>query len=301
MVEHEFPRPRRAIVLVLALSLLLLAPALAGVNSGGPERPASTRPEGSNGAPNGLAHHAESCVHVVRRGESLSRIAAHYGTTRPALATANRLAHSATLRAGQRLEVPGCAGARRTRPPASARVDGDVSADPTDSARGAPASFGRPTSHSRRLAFAWPVHGTLTSGFGRRSFWHWHTGVDIKAERGTPIRAAAPGTVVFSGWESSYGEVVKIAHADGFSTLYAHNRRNFVRVGDRVNAGTVIGAVGRTGDATGYHVHFEIRRRGLPQNPLPLLERRELGPTVVAKRDSEASISPVAVSTVSSR
>jgi murein DD-endopeptidase MepM/ murein hydrolase activator NlpD len=301
MVEHEFPCRRGAVVLVLTLSLLLLAPALAGVNSGGPRQPASTRAEGSTGPSAGLSDHEKACTHVVRRGESLSRIAARYGTTRPALVKTNRLAHSATLRVGQRLKVPGCAAARRASPSASASVDGDGFPGRTDSVRGAPASSGRPASPSHRLAFAWPVHGTLTSGFGPRGFWHWHTGVDIKAERGTPIRAAAPGTVVFSGRESSYGEVVKIAHADGFSTLYAHNRRNFVKVGDRVTAGTVIAAVGRTGDATGYHVHFEIRRRGLPQNPLALLERRELGPTVVAKRDSEAPISPVTVSTASSR
>jgi murein DD-endopeptidase MepM/ murein hydrolase activator NlpD len=301
MVEHEYPCPSGAVVLVVTLSFLLLAPALAGVNSGGPHRPASTRAEGSNRSSAGPSDHERSCVHVVRHGESLSRIAARYGTTRPALARANRLPRSATLRTGQRLEVPGCAAAGRAHLPASARVDGEVFPDHAVSARGTQASLGQPTSHSRRLAFAWPVHGTLTSGFGPRGFWRWHTGVDIKAEGGTPIRAAAPGTVTFSGWESSYGEVVKIAHADGFTTLYAHNRRNFVRVGDRVNAGTVIGAVGRTGDATGYHVHFEIRRRGLPQNPLPLLERRELGPTVVAKQDSEAPISAVAVSTASSR
>ncbi len=297
MVERQFPCPRGAVGVGLTLGLLLSATVLAVVNSGGPRSPAPAR-AGETRPPPAVFAHGNSCLHVVRRGESLSRIAERYGTTRPALARANRLARTARLRVGQRLKVPGCA-ARRARQ--VARVDREVSSDHEDPVRGTPASFGRSTSHSHRLEFAWPIHGTLTSGFGPRGFWHWHTGVDIKAERGTPIRAAAPGTVVFSGWESSYGEVVKIAHADGFSTLYAHNRRNFVRVGDRVNTGTVIGAVGRTGDATGYHVHFEIRRRGMPQDPLPLLEHRRPNRTVVAKRDSEASLSPVTVSASASR
>jgi len=130
----------------------------------------------------------------------------------------------------------------------------------------------------QRPAFIWPVDGRVLSGFGRRDVREWHGGLDIKARPGHTIRAAAPGTVLFSGWQSSYGLVVKIAHADGFSTVYAHNVRNFVRVGDRVEAGTAIAAVGRTGRATTNHLHFEIRRHGRSQNPLPLLARRESTP-----------------------
>lgn len=128
-----------------------------------------------------------------------------------------------------------------------------------------------------RVTFRWPVNGPVSSGFGRR-FGEWHSGVDIKAPQGQPIRAAAAGTVLFSGWQSSYGRVVEIAHADGFITVYAHNLRNSVKAGDRVQPGTVIGAVGRTGRATGNHLHFEVRRRGWAQNPLPLLARREPTP-----------------------
>jgi murein DD-endopeptidase MepM/ murein hydrolase activator NlpD len=85
------------------------------------------------------------------------------------------------------------------------------------------------------------------------------------------IRAAAPGTVQFSGWQSSYGRVIRIAHSSGFSTVYAHNSRNFVKVGDRVERGTIIGSVGHTGRASGDHLHFEVRRYGVPRNPLSFL------------------------------
>lgn len=132
---------------------------------------------------------------------------------------------------------------------------------------------------SRPRAFSWPIAGRLTSGFGRRGFWSWHAGVDIAARRGTPIRAAAPGVVRFSGWQSSYGRVIRIAHPDGYTTVYAHNSRNLVKTGDRVERGTVIAAVGHTGHATADHLHFEVRRYGIPRNPLPFLRQQPPVPT----------------------
>src|SRR5262249_9972476 len=81
----------------------------------------------------------------------------------------------------------------------------------------------------------------------------------------------AAGTVIFSGSERYYGRMVRIEHVDGFITLYAHNLENLVEVGDQVEAGAVIGSVGRTGHASGEHLHFEIRRHGVAYNPLHLL------------------------------
>ena len=117
----------------------------------------------------------------------------------------------------------------------------------------------------------WPVQGKVTSRFGPRGFFHVHRGVDIKAPRGTPVHAAAAGTVAFSGRQSSYGRVIKIDHPNGLRTIYAHNSSNFVTVGERVKAGEVIGAVGQTGRATTNHLHFEVRRHDVARDPLPLL------------------------------
>jgi Peptidase family M23 len=117
----------------------------------------------------------------------------------------------------------------------------------------------------------WPVQGKVTSGFGPRGFFHVHRGVDIKAPKGTPVHAAAAGMVAFSGRQSSYGRVIKIDHPNGLRTIYAHNSRNFVEVGERVKAGEVIGAVGQTGRATTNHLHFEVRRHDVARDPLPLL------------------------------
>jgi murein DD-endopeptidase MepM/ murein hydrolase activator NlpD len=132
-----------------------------------------------------------------------------------------------------------------------------------------------PEFNGRSIDFAWPVMGPVLSGFGRRRS-GWHAGVDIRAEVGTPILAAAPGTVYFSGWERSYGRVLRVEHDNGFTTVYAHNLQNFVEAGDRVEMGTVIGTVGRSGRATAYHLHFEIRHEGMVYNPLYLLPARDV-------------------------
>jgi len=118
--------------------------------------------------------------------------------------------------------------------------------------------------------FVWPVDGQLSSTFGRRRM-GWHQGIDIMADLGTPVMAAASGTVVLSRHEPRYGRVVKIEHSNGFTTIYAHNDENLVEVGDRVVAGQPIASVGRTGRASAHHVHFEIRQAGFAYNPLYML------------------------------
>ena len=137
--------------------------------------------------------------------------------------------------------------------------------------------LGIPSLAAEAIAFTWPVLGSVASTFGQRGF-GWHAGVDIKAETGAPIVAAAAGIVYASGWEGSYGWVVKIEHAEGFATIYAHNLQNLVEVGERVEAGSVIALVGRTGRASGPHLHFEIRRDGMAYNPLFLLVPRDQAP-----------------------
>ena len=125
------------------------------------------------------------------------------------------------------------------------------------------------------------MEGSVVSGFGQRRR-GWHAGIDIMADPGTPIRASARGTVIFSGYERYYGRVIRIEHADGFASLYAHNLENRVEVGDEIEGGAVIGTVGRSGHASGEHLHFEIRRRGIAYNPLYLLT--SAAPVLVARR-----------------
>jgi murein DD-endopeptidase MepM/ murein hydrolase activator NlpD len=115
--------------------------------------------------------------------------------------------------------------------------------------------------------YIWPVSNVdVSSPFGQR-WGRLHSGIDLRAPRGTPVKASSHGKVIFSGRKNGYGKIIVIAHAGGVETTYAHNSRNLVKVGQRVKRGKVIAKVGRTGNATGNHVHFEIRRRGKAINP----------------------------------
>jgi len=125
----------------------------------------------------------------------------------------------------------------------------------------------------------YPVEGNISSPYGRRDNPFsgqrtFHSGVDISATPGMPIRATADGVVSYSGWAQSSGYVVLIEHGCGFSTAYAHNRGNAVRVGQRVKRGEIVGYIGSTGKSTGPHVHYEVWERGKRINPSTFLHER---------------------------
>lgn len=122
------------------------------------------------------------------------------------------------------------------------------------------------------IAFIRPAPGPVTGTFGENRGTHRHSGVDFASPRGTPIKAAAAGTVIFAGFNSGgYGNLVVVQHTDGYTTWYAHMSRALASVGQRVAAGTRIGLVGSTGNSTGPHLHFEIRHFDTPLNPLTFL------------------------------
>lgn len=116
----------------------------------------------------------------------------------------------------------------------------------------------------------WPVLGPVTSPFG----WRWgrmHEGIDVAAPTGTPLLAAAAGTVIHAGWLGGYGNLVVIDHGGGLATAYAHQSAIAAGNGASVAQGQVIGYVGSTGNSTGPHLHFEVRVNGVPQDPLGYL------------------------------
>ena len=122
-----------------------------------------------------------------------------------------------------------------------------------------------------------PVAGRVSSTFGERrdpftGEPDFHAGLDLAAPAGTPVRAAADGTVDFSGRRGDAGNLVEIAHADGTRTRYAHLDSMKVQAGETVRAGQVLGAVGSTGRSTGPHLHFAVERAGQLVDPKPLLE-----------------------------
>lgn len=122
-------------------------------------------------------------------------------------------------------------------------------------------------------SFSYPVRAPITSPFGPRrhpifGVRSMHSGIDLAAPYGTPIKASEGGVVIYSGWYGGYGKVVILDHAKGFSTLYAHLSSTKVSVGARVKQGEVVGFEGSTGYATGPHLHFEVREQGKPKNPV---------------------------------
>lgn len=187
---------------------------------------------------------------VVAPGDTLSRLARRHGTSVAALVSANGLQGNRIL-AGQRLRVL----------PGNELAPAALEATPL----GAPRDL------------LWPVGGVVTSRFGYRSLRvngsNFHNAIDIDGVTGDPVRAAASGTVSFAGRRGSYGRLVTI-RAGEIEYRYAHNSELLVRTGDRVAAGQVIARVGNTGLSFGDHVHFEVRVRGRPVDPTPLMSTR---------------------------
>ena len=119
------------------------------------------------------------------------------------------------------------------------------------------------------ITLAKPVSGIISSRFGARSSIRSsaHTGLDIATSTGTPVSAAASGTVTFAGWKGSYGYLMVITHSNGVQTYYGHCSKLYCSAGDTVSQGQTIAAVGSTGNSTGPHLHFEIRVNGVAYNP----------------------------------
>lgn len=122
----------------------------------------------------------------------------------------------------------------------------------------------------------WPVSGTVTSPFGERhnpmgAGDDFHPGLDIAADSGAPIAAAAAGRVISAGPDGGYGNLIVIDNGDGVTTRYGHCSQIYARVGENIAAGQTIGAVGSTGHSTGPHLHFEVRVGDKPVDPQPFL------------------------------
>jgi murein DD-endopeptidase MepM/ murein hydrolase activator NlpD len=191
----------------------------------------------------------------VQAGETVWRLSKRYGVSIRTILRANGLDDVTQVPTGARLFIPG------------GKDRGVASLPPPP----APGPSGARRHLEQGVAFAWPVTGKLTSRFGRRGRGR-HEGIDLSAPRGTPVRSAASGRVIYSGSGlSDYGNTVIVKHLGRYSTVYAHNRRNLVRKGEFVEAGQVLAEVGSTGNASGPHLHFEVRRDDRPHDPLRYL------------------------------
>jgi lipoprotein NlpD len=204
------------------------------------------------------AEPTDGIVHVVQPGQTLWRIARAYDIDLGRLAEANGIQDPTRVEVGTPLFIPG---ARATilvspypAPPPSARL-GSAPEPP-------PASD-----------FLWPVTGgEFMRPFGEPRPHHRHAGVDIRGDRGQDILAARDGVVAFGGpTKTGYGTMVVLDHGDGVQTLYAHAQKTLVKKGDPVRRGQPIALLGRTGNATTEHCHFEIRLENRAVDPMPYM------------------------------
>lgn len=199
----------------------------------------------------------------VNRGDTLGSIAARFNVGTQKLAEINDLTDPNQLKAGQRVFIPKkrryyASKGRKTKSRSAGRSE--VVLEP-----------GR---------FVWPVKGKVTSRYGIRGR-RRHDGIDISVKRGTPVKAAASGKVIFSSRLRGYGNLILVKHKDGFFTAYGHNARNLKKKGEKVKRGEVIARVGTTGRTSGPHLHFEVRKENEARNPLFFLPKEG---SVVAQR-----------------
>lgn len=201
--------------------------------------------------------------HTVAKGETLNGIASKYGADAADIASFNGLGSDATVTLGQQLVIPGGElTSKTTSKPSTTKTPTKTGTKTTIKTGGSLSSIqSNPYKGGSGAAingfYGNPVPGAiLTQGI------HGWNGVDLGAPSGTPIYAAAAGTVIVSrvgGWNGGYGDYVVIDHGNGTQTLYSHMSVDSVSVGQKVARGERIGAVGKTGEATGFHLHFEVR------------------------------------------
>jgi hypothetical protein len=218
----------------------------------------------------GCAHHVAAPLHppapdgvfyIAREGETLAHIARQHQVPIEDLTEINGIEAGTPLAEGQIVFVlapqPGVVVGGGPPPEAPVPEPPEPDQEPTPEGD-------RP--------LVWPLDSVVvSSAFGKR-WGRLHEGIDLAAPTGTPVRAAGDGTVLYAGDAlASYGRMVVLQHPGDLLTAYAHNAALLVQVGDKVRRGQVIARVGQTGRATAPHLHFEVRRGQVPQNPYRFL------------------------------
>jgi murein DD-endopeptidase MepM/ murein hydrolase activator NlpD len=209
--------------------------------------------------------------HPVKKGQTLYAIAKAYGVSVKELQQINGIRDPSDMDVGHHLWIPDAQQLVYVAPTverAPGAAKSPVPRKKKSITKKKTATAKRKTATAKRRLM-WPVKGgVLTSRFGTRNGKNHH-GIDIGARRGTPIRAANEGKVEFSGWgPTGYGLMIIIKHPGNLTTVYAHNSRNLVKKGHKVKRGQMIARVGKTGRASGPHVHFEVRNDTHAKNPL---------------------------------
>ncbi len=199
----------------------------------------------------------EGTYYFVKTNDTLTSIATQYKVSGIALAHVNDMLYESSLPVGRRIFIPNKKKLskyvdKKTLKNSIAKgdVDKTKSKDKTTVAK------------QQGVGFIWPTaKGEVTSGYGMRHG-RPHDGIDIGVPSGTPVLSVADGEVLFAEYFSAYGKLILIKHKNGLFTAYAHNRKFLVSKGQKVKQGQTIAESGKTGRATGPHVHFEVHKKG---------------------------------------
>jgi murein DD-endopeptidase MepM/ murein hydrolase activator NlpD len=219
-------------------------------------------------------------VHVVAPGETLTKIAHHYGKSLNDVAKANSIPPYAKVNIGDRIVIPGHAGGHvvaAEAAPAPSKPTQVASAAPMQSAAVVTAEPPAPQTAAKAAAdpmpsFRWPVRGRIIAGFGAKPSGQQNDGINVAVPENTPIKAAEDGVVAYAGNElKGYGNLVLVRHANGYVTAYAHAKELMVKRGDPIKRGQVIAKSGQSGNVDAPQLHFEIRKGSSPVDPMQFL------------------------------
>jgi murein DD-endopeptidase MepM/ murein hydrolase activator NlpD len=223
----------------------------------------------------------EGVYHPVTKGITLYRISQAYKVSIAKLMEANKLSSPSAVKVGQKLFIPGAKVVLPVEPYAPLSLSekkkleqsldaGEPSPPPAEGSRERQDSE-KPPWWGKELDIIWPIQGKINSPFGPRGKGS-HGGVDIGSPSYQEVKAAMDGEVILARHtRTGYGKVVILRHDQEFSTIYGHLNVIIAREGEAVRQGQSVGGVGSTGRSTGPHLHFEVRHKGRPLDPLPLL------------------------------
>lgn len=222
---------------------------------------------------------AKGVFHTVGKGETFWRICKTYEVDPQEVAELNGIKDPSQMKTGAHVFIPGVSRVRKVKPYTPSLAQDKTTTRPaannhknkTDNNGKHVASIDKEPDEKLVIEngrFIWPVQGEVESPFGMRNGTR-HDGIDIRADEGTPIKAADDGRVIYSNSKMrGYGNLIIIKHKDDFYTAYSHNKTNHVKDGDKVARGEVIGTVGSTGNASNSHLHFEVRHGKKVRNPI---------------------------------
>jgi len=233
---------------------------------------------------------ANSEVHVVAAGDTLSKLSRQYGKSVGDIAKANNISPSSKMSIGDRIVIPGNAHASNTKPelkaeaeptaaPAKPAPKALASAAPQSASLVTPASdtpssdtaVAKPAADSTP-GFRWPVRGRIIAGFGPKPNGQQNDGIDVAVPENTPVKAAEDGVVAYAGNETKgSGTLVLVRHPNGYVTASANAKELLVDRGDQIKRGEVIAKSCQSGNVEGPELHFEVRKGSTPVDPMQFL------------------------------